>query len=262
MASMFKFRIFTDENPQAQYDAISQKDPMTFYLLKTGIGYLGDVKLFDATYDVADYLVTDMLADDYVGDNATMASTKAIVDLVSKRVGDLASTLDNAFFTNVKSHSLTESDLTNDLISKPENAKVGDVGLLFTVDIDNEPGGETYCFISLMDYVQVIYTFASSKSIELVTDENNQVTANLKIKNGELSLKIDSENGGVYIEKTSKINDGDGTDEGGEAPSADKLVTEEALVDYIVNSIIPSINLAIQEALEDVVMAAIDDGTE
>ena len=151
--------------------------------------------------------------------------------------------------------------MTNDLISKPEGSKVGDVGLLFTVDIDNEDGGETYVFISLMNYVQVIYTFGNSNSIELVKDENNQVVANLKIKDGETSFKVDEENGGVYIEKTAEIHDGDGTDEGGEAPSVEKLVTEEALVNYIKNSVLPAVNTAIQEALTDVVMAAIDDGT-
>ena len=70
----------------------------------------------------------------------------------------------------------------------------------------------------------------------MIITPDNKIKADLKIKSDETSLKIDEENGGVYLEKTTSINDGDGTAENGPAPSADKLVTEEALVNYVVNS--------------------------
>ena len=259
MASNFKFKILTGADPQAQYDAIVTKDALTFYLLNTGIGYLGSVKLFDATDDYA--YVTNMLGDGYTGDDTTVASTKAIVDFVTAKVGNVADALTNKFFTQVVSHTITDDDLTNDRISLPEGTKTGDVGLLFTADTDNEEGGEDYYFISLVNYLQNVYTFESTDSIEMVTGAGNKISANLKIKDGEESIKVDEENGGVYIEKATAINDGDGTDEGGEAPSATKLVTEEALVNYVINSILPAVDTAIAEALNDVVTAAIDDGT-
>lgn len=256
MASNFKFKILNGADPRAQYDAIATKDALTFYLLNNGIGYLGETLLFDATDD-KDY-VTDMLGEGYAGDNDTVASTKAIVDYVTNKVNNAAEALTHEFFTKVVSHTITEEDLNNENISIPDGVQVGDVGLLFTADTDNEEGGEKYYFISLMNYLQVVHTFESTASIEMITGEDNTVTANLKIKAGEASLKIDEENGGVFIEKATAINDGDGTDEGGEAPSEDKLVTEKALVDYVVNSVLPAVDLAIQEALSDVVTASID----
>ena len=90
---------------------------------------------------------------------------------------------------------------------------------------------------------------------------DNKIKADLKIKSDETSLKIDEENGGVYLEKTTSINDGDGTELNGPAPSADKLVTEEALVNYVVNSVLPAIDAAITEALKDVVTYSEDNGT-
>ena len=42
----FKFHLLTGSNPQAQYDAITTKDPYTFYLTSDGIGYLGTIPLF------------------------------------------------------------------------------------------------------------------------------------------------------------------------------------------------------------------------
>ena len=46
MAEKFKFKLLTGTDPQAQYDAITTKNPMTFYLLGDGVGYLGEVPLF------------------------------------------------------------------------------------------------------------------------------------------------------------------------------------------------------------------------
>ena len=243
MASNFKFKLLTSADPQAQYDAIATKDAMTFYLLNTGIGYLGTVKLFDATQSgggAITNLVTDMLAEGFTPDDTSAASTKAIVDYVAEQVSNVSTVLTTSFFRKVESHTLTASDLTNDAISKPTGVAEGDVGLLFTADTDNEAGGESYYFIPLTDYLQNVYDFESTNSIEMVAGENNKITA------GEESIKVDEENGGVYIEKATTVDE--------ETPSAAKLVTENALVAFV--------NSAIQKALTDVVTAAIDDGSE
>ena len=162
MASKFKFKLLTNEDPQAQYDSIVTKDPMTFYLLNTGIGYLGDVKLFDATDGTIKNLVTDMLSKDFVPDDVSAASTNAIVKYVTEKVSNISALLTVKFFRKVESHTITEDDITKGEISFPEGAKVGDVGLLFTADTDDKDGGESYYFIPLTDYLQSVYSFASS----------------------------------------------------------------------------------------------------
>lgn len=259
----FKFKLFTSADPQAQYDAVVTKDPMTFYLLNTGVGYLGSVKLFDATDDdnVLSNIVTDMLAEGFTADNTSVASTKAIVDYVADKVGNVSSVLSTSFFRKVESHTLTADDLTNSAITKPEGVTAGEVGLLFTADTDNEAGGESYYFISLKNYLQNVYTTQDTNSIKMSISADNKISGELKIKAGEESIKVDETNGGVYIDKATSINDGDGTTEGGTAPSATKLVTEEALVNYIINSVLPAVDEAIKDALETVVTYAIDDGT-
>lgn len=253
MASNFKFKIFNSADPQAQYDAITTKDSMTFYLLSTGIGYLGAVKLFDATQsdNVISNLVTDMLAGGFVADDTSAASTKAIVEYVAEQVNNVSAVISTAFFRGVVSHTLTADDLTNPAVSSPAGSKEGDVGLLFTADTDGEAGGESYVFVPLTNYLQNVYSPEDSNSIAMTISSDNKIKAELKIKAGEESVKVDAENGGVYIEKATTINDGTGKD--GKAPSAVKLVTEEALVNYVQS--------AISQALNDVVTAAIDDGT-
>lgn len=253
MASNFKFKIFNSADPQAQYDAIITKDAMTFYLLSTGIGYLGTVKLFDATQsdNVISNLVTDMLADGFVADDTSAASTKAIVEYVAKQVNNVSAVISTAFFRGVVSHTLTADDLTNPAVSTPAGSKEGDVGLLFTADTDGEAGGESYVFVPLTKYLQNVYSPEDSNSIAMTISSDNKIKAELKIKSSEKSVKVDETNGGIYIEKATTINDGTGKD--GQAPSAVKLVTEEALVNYVQS--------AISQALNDVVTAAIDDGT-
>lgn len=253
MASNFKFKIFNSADPQAQYDAVTTKDAMTFYLLSTGIGYLGAVKLFDATKSdsAISNLVTDMLADGFVADDTSAASTKAIVEYVAEQVGNISTVISTSFFRGVVSHTLTGDDLTNPAVSTPSGSKEGDVGLLFTADTDGEAGGESYIFVPLTNYLQNVYSPEDSNSIKMTISPENKIKADLKIKTGEESIKVDEENGGVYIDKATVINDGTG--EGAEAPSAAKLVTEEAVVAYVQS--------AIAQALSDVVTAAIDDGT-
>ena len=224
MANKFQFKLLTSADPQAQYDAIVTKDDMTFYLLKNGVGYLGSVKLFDANSDSE--LVTNMLTDEYTGDNTSIASTKAIVDYVTAKVSNASCILSTAFFRKVESHTITADDLTDSSITVPSGTVEGEVGLLFTADVNgNDDGDEQYFFISLKNYLKNVYTPENSNSINMSISSDNKIKANLKIKSDETSLKVDEENGGVYIEKATTVNE--------DAPSAAKLITEDALVNYI-----------------------------
>ena len=305
MATKFKFKLLTGSDPQAQYDAITTKDSMTFYLLSTGIGYLGDTPLFgggaqntvvmtsgtltspesgklyvlsNVTYNsetltglyfyngstldsysdelistyIQNILTTDMSTDGYTGDNNTIASTKAIMDLINAKLSD-SSIVNAAFFRKVESHTLTADDLTNSSIQLPLGAKEGDVGLLFTADTDAEDGGESYYFISLVSYLTSVYDVENSNSINMSMNSDNKIKAELNIKSTETSLKVDETNGGVYLEKATTVNDS--------TPSTDKLITEAVLVDYVQNAVLPAVTEAINEALADVVTYTVDDGT-
>lgn len=305
MATKFKFKLLTGSDPQAQYDAITTKDSMTFYLLSTGIGYLGDTPLFgggaqntvvmtsgtltspesgklyvlsNVTYNsetltglyfyngstldsysdelistyIQNILTTDMSTDGYTGDNNTIASTKAIMDLINAKLSD-SSIVNAAFFRKVESHTLTADDLTNSAIQLPSGAKEGDVGLLFTADTDAEDGGESYYFISLVSYLTSVYDVENSNSINMSMNSDNKIKAELNIKSTETSLKVDETNGGVYLEKATTVNDS--------TPSTDKLITEAVLVDYVQNAVLPAVTEAINEALADVVTYTVDDGT-
>ena len=305
MATKFKFKLLTGSDPQAQYDAITTKDNMTFYLLSTGIGYLGNTPLFgggaqntvvmtsgtltspesgklyvlsNVTYNsetltglyfyngstldsysdelIATYiqniLTTDMSTDGYTGDNNTIASTKAIMDLINAKLSD-SSIVNAAFFRKVESHTLTADDLKNSAIQLPSGAKEGDVGLLFTADTDAEDGGESYYFISLVSYLTSVYDVENSDSINMSMSADNKIKAELNIKSTETSLKVDKTNGGVYLDKATTVNDS--------TPSTDKLITEAVLVDYVQNAVLPAVTEAINEALADVVTYTVDDGT-
>ena len=224
MANRFQFKLLTSADPQAQYDAIVTKDDMTFYLLKNGVGYLGSIKLFDANSDSE--LVTNMLTDGYTGDNTSIASTKAIVDYVTAKVSNASGILSTAFFRKVESHTITADDLTDSSITLPSGTVEGEVGLLFTADVNgNDDGDEQYFFISLKNYLENVYTPENSNSVNMEITSGNKIKANLKIKSNETSLKVDEENGGVYIEKATTVNE--------DAPSAAKLITEDVLVNYI-----------------------------
>lgn len=224
MANRFQFKLLTSADPQAQYDAIITKDDMTFYLLKNGVGYLGSIKLFDANSDSE--LVTNMLTDGYTGDNISIASTKAIVDYVTAKVSNASGILSTAFFRKVESHTITADDLTDSSITLPSGTVEGEVGLLFTADVNgSDDGDEQYFFISLKNYLKNVYTPENSNSINMSISSDNKIKANLKIKSDETSLKVDEENGGVYIEKATTVNE--------DTPSAAKLITEDVLVNYI-----------------------------
>ena len=304
MATKFKFKLLTGTDPQAQYDAISPKDALTFYLLNTGIGYLGETPLFgggaqntvvmtsgeltepeagklyvldNVTYNaetltglyfydgsamssysdeligtyIENMLTKDMTAEGYAGDDKTIASTKAIMDLVNNRLSD-SSIVNAAFFRKVESHTLTAEDLVDEAIQLPDGAKEGDVGLLFTADVDGEDGDEQYYFVSLVSYLTATYDAKDTNSIKMSLDPNGNVfSADLNVAEAEKSIVVDEN--GVSLNKTTAIDE--------EAPSADKLVTEAVLVDYIQNSVLTAVNEAITEALADVVTYTVDDGT-
>lgn len=245
MAERFRFRIFSSADQQAQYDAIPKKDSMTFYLLSQGKAYLGDVKLFDVNDTVEiSQLVHDMLDEGFSASEKTVASTQAIVDYVSSQMNNLATVLTNFFVTNVKSHVLTEHDLTNEKISLPVGSNVGDVGLLFTMDTDNKDGGETYVFISL----EKLFLPVESDTIKMSLSEDNELMAELKIKEDEKTVKVDKD--GIYLDKVKQVDE--------IIPSNVKLVTEESLVRYIMDVILPRVDESIEEVCRDMVVATID----
>lgn len=304
MADKFKFKLLTGTDPQAQYEAITQKDALTFYLLNNGEGYLGDIALFGggtqmtvvmtsgeltepeqgklyvlnnvtyagqtltglyfydgaamtsfsdelfATY-ISGILTKDMTGEDYTGDDNTVATTKAIMDLMNLKLSD-SSIVNAAFFRKVTSHTLTADDLVNDAIQLPDGAKEGDVGLLFTADTDDAEGNEQYFFISLVDYLTSVYSVRNTNSIKMSMSDSNEITADLNVAETEKSIVVNEK--GVSLNKATAIDE--------EAPSADKLITEAVLVDYIQNSVLTAVNEAITEALADVVTYTVDDGTE
>ena len=245
MAEKFRFRIFSSENPQAQYDAIPTKDPMTFYLFNTGKAYLGDVKLFDVNDAVEiSQLVQDMVNEGFAASEKTVASTQAIVNYVETQMDSLATVLTNFFVKNVKSHTLTAEDLVDDSISLPVGSQVGDIGLLFIIDTDDKEGGEKYVFISL----EKLFLPVESNTIKMTLSEDNELVADLKIKEGEESVKVAED--GIYLDKVEKVDD--------DHPSKVKLVTEDSLVSYIMNIILPKVDASIEEACRDVVIATVD----
>lgn len=93
MATRFLFRVLKNLDPQAQYNAIEHKDPFTLYFLTNGTGYLGDIKIFDSDIfrriddlSTIKTLVTNMLDENFVPDDVSAASTKAIVEYVKKQI--------------------------------------------------------------------------------------------------------------------------------------------------------------------------------
>lgn len=232
----------------------------------TGL-YLSDGATLSAYSDelmanwIATNAVKSMIAaegeDAFTGDDETVATTKAIVDLINNKLDD-SSLINAAFFRHVTNHTLTAEDLTNENISVPEGAKEGDLGLLFTADTDAEDGGEKYYFVSVKNLV-TIYGAEDSTSVKMSLTADNKFKAELNIAADETSL-IAGDNG-VYIDKATTINDGEGVGEGDIPPSETKLVTEKALVDYIINAVLPAVDSAITEALKDVVTYTEDNGT-
>lgn len=248
MAERFKFKLLTGANPDQQYANIAATtegyNAYTFYLLKNGKGYLGSVKLFDASNDAS--IIQSITG---TGDTTSVASTKAIVDYVTSYVQekvDAVEVISSQFFRKVASHTITQDDIGNDAISKPAGVKVGDVGLLFTADTNgDDDGDESFYFISLESYLNTVHTFGNSNSITMSVDANNEVTAELKIRNKEgvtNPLKVDED--GVYVETVQTINDENPTN---------GLITEKALTEYVENQVMTAVEEAVKEVLGDVV---------
>jgi hypothetical protein len=117
-------------------------------------------------------------------------------------------------------------------------------------------------FVNLKGFITVV-TVTNTDSIT-GSVSNNAISLNLNVKTGENSIVVDSN--GVSLNKTNVINNGDGStdpDTGAvnTAASADKLVTEYDLVNYINDVVLVAINDAIADALEDVVTYTENNGT-
>lgn len=222
---------------------------------------------------IADKAIKDMTADGYTGTDDTLATTKAIVDYV-KNVVNNQSILEGKFFKEVARVKLTQDDIDG-VTSSPNVTAYGaifsgadnhvdDIGLVFTLDASDtasDNSDDVYVFVNLHELMHT-YTVESSDSITMTEtpdgSHGSKFKAELKVNSTEKSIVVDSD--GVHLEKATSINDGDGTDSTPE-PSADKLVTEEALVNYVINSVLPAVDAAITEALKDVVTYSVDDGT-
>lgn len=210
---------------------------------------------------IADMMVESMTGDGYTGDNDTIPTTKAVIDLISNKLSD-SNIVNAAFFRKVESVTVDSALLARDDVSFPSDVAEGDVGLLFMADTNGtDDGDEAYYFISLADYVTSVYDAEDSDSIKMTLDSStNKFKAELNVASTENSIVVDT-NGVSLLKTNGTINDGDGTDEGGETPSSDKLVTESDMVNYIQNSVLTAVSEAIEEALSDVITYVEDDGT-
>lgn len=321
----FKFQLFTGSDPDSQYSAVVTKDPLTFYLLNNGKGYLGTTQLFGGsmtspvrmitsagtyttfeqgkmyaiavdgviigentsaspkgiyyatstsaledltlasfTTAITNYIANnaisstdaDLLADgaDYEGSDSTIMTSKAVTTFVNAVMDDV-SILHSQFFRTVEVYTLTAQDIEDEIIHFAQTDEAGDTGLLFTRDDDmtDDASGDTtqeQFFVNLSGYID-IYTGGSTDSISVTVGNDNKITADLNVKNGENSIIVDSN--GVSLNKASTIHDGDGSDQNNPVPSADKLVTEAGLISYLQGTFLTTINAAISVALEDVV---------
>ena len=218
--SQFKFKLFTGADPDAQYTAVAVKDAYTFYLLKNGKGYLGELALFgDAAIGVDD-MITNLNVGDYTTETNKVATAKAVVDYVTAKVSDL-DVLNASFFRNVQSYTVKTADLTDPNYSLPEGTAANDVGMLFTADTDGVAGGETYYFIPLGSYIGNFESVLDTDTIDMDLT-SGVVSANVKVKAGEASILT---TGGLSILKAATVNS--------ETPSTDKLVTESAVVAFV-----------------------------
>ncbi len=218
--SQFKFKLLTGADPDAQYTAVAVKDAYTFYLLKNGKGYLGETALFgDAAFDPAD-LVADLSVGNYTVEENKIATAKAVVDYVTTQVNDL-DVLSAAFFRKVESYTVKTADLTDPAYSLPVGTVADDIGMLFTADTDGVAGGESYYFIPLGSYIGNFESVQDTDTIDMDLTAG-VVSANVKLAAGESSILT---TGGLSLLKAATVDEG--------TPSADKLVTEAAVVAYV-----------------------------
>lgn len=208
---------------------------------------------------------------DNTHDELTIPTTGAVYDFITNQ-----SIMSAQFFRMVKEHTVDSTDLANVLLTGSgdpnengeydwvysDNAHTttyaeGTHGLLFTLDNDSVPGGESYYFIDLTNYIKEIdIENTDSIHLDVATSTNShRIKADLNIRTGENSLLIDDGTGtgslgaGVYLDKTtSSVNTSthtythdihtiDATNTTSEAvmaaASPTKLVTEQALVVYM-----------------------------
>ena len=230
MSQKFKFHILTGSDCAEKYAAIATKDPFTFYLLQSGVGYLGNTLLFDA--GTAKTVVEEIVPETATHD--MLATTKAIVNYVTSKVADITvgDILTAKFFRNVEAWTLSTADMSNTKISKPSGCKAGDIGLMFTADInDEDDGNEQYYFVSLVDYLNSWYEFVDSDFIMFSVENGRKVKALLNIDD-EYLKKTSS---GLAVKATTTINT--------KAPQGE-LVTAAAVVDYIESYISPRLEKA------------------
>ncbi len=233
----FCFEILNGRDPQDQYNSIEKKDPMTFYLLSNGVGYLGEICLFDATIDGSGSksVVTEITTDNST--DANLASVKAIVDYVTERVSNLtfSDVLTTKFFRNVESCVLNAALMGNPNVSVPSGCNVGDVGLLFTADVDGEDNdNEKYYFVSLVEYLNNMIEFVDTPNITFTLTKQNGTTKVTPVLNYD-NIYMGSDQYGLLLKATNTI----------EGTAKQLLVTDEAVIDYIAEVIIPRL-----EALE------------
>lgn len=199
---------------------------------------------------ISNILVNDMV-NGFTPSSTEIPTTQAIYDYVANKLND-SSLINAAFFKAVTGHTISQEEFDAaalDPQSPYAGFPVGDVGLLFTADTDGTAGGETYYYVSLQNYVN-IYNAANTTSVNMTLDtETNTFTAELRIKVGENSVLVDAA-GGIYLDKVATVND--------TTPSADKIVTESALVDFITNKVMVDVQEAIDAAVANTVTYTVD----
>ena len=192
------------------------------------------------------------------GSNTEIPTTKAVVDYVTTFINS-QSILQAQFFKGVQAYTVTANDIADqdgttgdapfaDLLT-PTNqfsdCHEGDVGLIFTLDKvkSDTIADDIHYFVNLHALLQ-LYDVADTNTIDLTitnkagANHTKEIKADLKIKTGEQSLKVDNVNGGVYLHKTVVTEEnGVITDTGivdnVSTASDSKLVTEKSLIEFL-----------------------------
>lgn len=233
----FQFKLLTGDNPDSQYAAITTHDPLTFYLLGNGKGYLGDTPLFgDSAIEIIQALSSS------TGTNSNVPSSKAVMNYVEDQID---TKLGGKFLRLVGSHTLTAEDIANENIICEEGCAAGDPGLMFLSDNDNTDnnGGEKYYFVSLKAYLQTVHTFINSNAINMTVDSSNQVKSSLNLAPDNNGIVFVDTNG-IHVRNTYNKEIGkDYTDENRTtvfdpaATASNTLVTEATLIKYVASAV-------------------------
>lgn len=208
MANKFKFNIITGENANEKYAAIANKEPFTFYLLQTGIGYLGTIKLFDAS-----------------------------------TIKDAEGTATGKFFRSVKPHVITQEDLVNDAVVVPKGTNVGDSGIVFVSDYnDTDDGDETLFFVPLKADVDVTGKFFRKVASHVITqddldDDSMSKPTDTKVGDSGLIFTSDNNETDDGDEKKYfvpiKVEKPDVTESLDDTTPASKIPTAAAVINYV-----------------------------